>query len=141
MSNFSDYAEVKVIDHILRSSSFSKPSAIYLALVTTLATDSSTGSTLVEPSGGGYARYSLGAPADATWTRSSSTTGVATNAASITFTASGGNYGTIVGIALVDSSSAGNVLFYSGTLTSGSKTINDGDSLVFAIGDISITVA
>lgn len=135
----SDYCEAKVADHILRTSSFTKPSGIWIALCTAAPSDSSTGSTITEPSSGGYARYSMGAPLDATWTRASSTTNAVANAAAISWTASGGNYGTITHVCVVDASTAGNILFH-GAL-SASKTINDGDTFTIAIGGLSITFA
>lgn len=139
MASLSDYAEAKVADHIFRTSSFTKPSGLWIALCTSAPSDSSTGSTIVEPSTGGYARYSMGAPADATWTRASSTTNAVANAAAISWTASGGNYGTISHVAIVDASTAGNVICH-GALTA-SKTINDGDTFTLAIGALSITFA
>lgn len=139
MANMSDYLEVQLIDHTLRTSTFSKPSGVWVCLLTTTPTDSNTGSTIVEPSTGGYARFSLGAPADADWNRVSASTGIATNAAAWSWTASGGNYGTITSIALVDASTAGNVLFW-GALAA-NKTINDGDTFTVSIAGCSLTLA
>ena len=124
-------------NHVFRTSSYSKPSGLWIALCTAATSDSSTGSTITEPSGGGYTRYSTGAPADATWTKASSTINAVANAAAISWTASGGNYGTITHVAIVDASSNGNVLFH-GALTA-SKTINDGDTFTIAIGGLTVT--
>ena len=139
MASMSDYLESAIANHVLRTSSYTKPSNIYIALCTAAPSDSTTGSGLTEPSTGGYARYSMGAPLDATWTKASSTANVVANAAAISWTASGGNYGTITHVAIVDASTNGNVLFH-GALTA-SKTINDGDTFTIAIGDLNVTFA
>jgi hypothetical protein len=65
--------------------------------------------------------------------------GTAANAAQETFTASGGNWGTITHWGLYDAETNGNLLIY-GALDA-SRTINDGDSLTFAAGAIDITAA
>ena len=49
MASFSDYAENKILELIVGKTGFTTPTA-YIALVTTLPTDASTGATLVEPS-------------------------------------------------------------------------------------------
>jgi hypothetical protein len=137
--SFSDYAELKILDHITGKTSFTMPT-IYVALVTTVATDASVGSTLVEPSttGTAYARKST---AGADWNAAAS--GATSNANAITFaTATGAGWGTIVGFALCDSGTAGagNVIAW-GSLTS--KTISSGDTASFAggtPGDLQITL-
>jgi hypothetical protein len=136
MANMSDYLEVALIDHVLRTSTFSKPTAVYVALFTAAPSDAGGGT---EVTGGGYARLNLGAPADADWTRASSTTGIATNAADWSWTASGANYGTVTHLALMDASTSGNFLFH-GALTA-SKTINDGDTFTISAGNCTITIS
>ena len=139
MASMSGFLESALANHVFRTSSYTKPSNLYIGLFTSAPSDSSTGSTVVEPSTGGYARYSMGAPLDATWTKASSTTNAVANAAAISWTASGGNYGTITHIGVLDASTAGNLLVH-GALTA-SKTINDGDTFTIAIGGLSITFA
>jgi len=53
------------------------------------------------------------------------------------FAASGGNFGNVVAVGVFDASTAGNLLAWT-TITS--ATVNDGDTLSFAIGDIDITL-
>jgi hypothetical protein len=62
MASFSDYAENKILELIVGKTAFATPTA-YIALVTTVPTDASTGATLVEPSTSGtaYARKSTAA--------------------------------------------------------------------------------
>jgi len=134
--SFSDYAENKIIDHITGKTSFTMPT-IYIALVTTVPTDASIGSTLVEPSTGGTA-YARKSTAGADWNAAAS--GATDNANALTFaTATGSGWGTIVGFALCDSATvgAGNVIAW-GSLTS--KTIAAGDTASFAVGDLDITL-
>lgn len=138
MSSMSDALEVELRKHIFRTGSFTKPTDLYICLCTSAPSDSSTGSTIVEPSGNGYARQNL-APSDSNWTGSSSTTGVTSNASAVTFTASGGSWGTITHFAICSASSAGTLYFHS-ALTA-SKTIGDGDTLTFPIGAITCTFA
>jgi hypothetical protein len=124
--NTSNYLEDQFRDHTLRSATFSKPGSIYVALTTVAPTDADTGGTITEPSGVGYSRQPFG-PGDAFWTGTNPTA----NAADITFPAATGPY-TVVGTALVDNSSGGNVL-YQGTLTAPVSVLT-GQSFRFPTG-------
>ena len=147
MANMSDYLENKLIDHIFRATAFTMPSAITIALLTTLAGDSDTGGTIVEVSGGSYARVSV-PPSTANWLStnglasgaSSGTGGATNNVAAITFPVATANWGTIVGVAILDSITlgAGNVLFY-GPLAI-NKTVNTNDTFQFAANQLSIQI-
>lgn len=138
MSSMSDYLEVELRKHIFRTGAFTKPTSLYVALCTSPTTDASTGSTIVEPVGYSYARQQLN-PSDTNWSGASSTNGVTNNNLALTFTASGGNWGTITHVAICDALTAGNVLFH-GALTA-SKTINDGESFVLNAGSLNIQFA
>ena len=91
------------------------------------------------PNANGYSRQTLN-PLDANWTSpSSGTQGEVDNVSKITFgPASGGAWGTVVGVAICDSATfdSGNMLFH-GTLTT-SKTVSDGNTFEFNIGDLNI---
>jgi hypothetical protein len=128
MSAMTNYLENKVLDHVLGTASYTMPT-VYLALFTAVA-DGEAG-TVTEVSGNGYARQLCVFDAAAS--------GTAANAAQETFTASGGNWGTITHWGLYDAETNGNLLIY-GALDA-SRTINDGDSLTFAAGAIDITAA
>ena len=52
MASMSDYLESGVINHIFRNDTFSKPSNISVALLSSLADDSDTGSTINEVASG-----------------------------------------------------------------------------------------
>ena len=129
MSAKSDYLEKKILDYVLRDTADWAPTAVYLSLHT-----SSPGETDGnEISGNGYSRQAIAFDA------AHSTNGTAANSDIETFTASGGDFGTITHFGIHDASSDGNLLYY-GALTA-SKTIADGDTLSFAAGSIVITEA
>lgn len=133
MTAMSNYLENKLIDHIFRATSFTMPTNIYIALCTATPTDASTGSTITEVSGGSYARQQYDPSASARWTAtqggtsgaSSGTDGTTENDTAITFPTATADWGTVTSVAIVDASSAGNVLFW-GDLDA-SKVVSNGD--------------
>lgn len=133
--SFSDYAENKVLDHVVGKTAFTMPS-IWIGLWTATLTDASTGATAGEPSGGAYVRKST---AGADWNAAAS--GSLTNAAALTFATATANWGTITHFALVDSSTtgAGNIIGWADLTTA--KAVNNGDTASFAIGAITVTLA
>jgi len=122
----SNYLENKVVDHFLGTSSTSAPSNVYLGLFTSDPTDAGSGN---EVSGNGYTRNAI--------TFNAASGGAATNSSAETFTASGGNWGTITHFGIFDASSSGNLLYH-GALAD-DKVIENGDSLVVATTAITIT--
>lgn len=134
MSAASDYLETQVGTHLLRTGSWVKPAAIYVALYTAAPTDAGGGT---EVSGGAYARVQHG-PSDATWALAG---GVASNTGAIQFPApSGANWGTITHFGLFDTVTSGNLLIW-GALNS-SVIVNDGDPApAFAEGSLTVTIA
>ena len=128
MAALSDYAENELLDHLLGTGVFTAPSAVYLALYTAAPSDSGGGT---EVAGNGYSRQAVAFAA--------ASGGSASNTSAESFTASGGNWGEITHWGIFDASTSGNLLLH-GALTS-SRTINDGDTLDFAAGDITITAA
>jgi hypothetical protein len=145
MSAMSDYLENKLVDHVLRATSYTAASTRYIALFTAAPSDSGGGT---EVSGGAYARAQLDA-STTNWTNtqasgsgvSSGTGGVTQNNATITFPApSVANWGVVTHWGMFDASTSGNLLFH-GALTA-SKTINDGDAApTFPAGSLVITWA
>ena len=131
----SDFLEVELIKHIFRTGSYTKPTALYMALFTAAPSDSGGGT---EVTGGSYARINR-APLDANWAATSGTDGLTDNVASIDFAVATANWGTITHMGIFDASTAGNLLFH-GALTA-SKVINTNDQFKFAIGDLDITLA
>ena len=123
--NLSDYLEVKLLDHFLGTTTYTKPSAVYLALYTVAPTDSTSGT---EVSGGSYVRKA------ATFNAASS--GSTTNTSDIDFT--GMPACTVVAIAVCDALSSGNILVYGGLTAN--KTLDAGDILRVSAGDLSISI-
>lgn len=130
MAALSDYAEKLILDWLMTSGSATRPTAWYVALYTAAPSDAGGGT---EVSGFNYSRQAV------TFDAATSGTGTTSNTGAVTFTASGGSWGTITHIGIHDASTAGNLLWHGSLLAS--KTIADGDTLEFAIGNIDLTVA
>lgn len=143
MSQMSDYLENQIIDHIFRTTAFTKPTVLAVALLTAAPTDAGGGT---EVSGNAYARVSLN-PLDANWNGtqgnttgvSSGTGGVTSNASVITFPTPTASWGTVTHFGLYDATTAGNLILW-GTLTV-SKVINNGDAVTFPAGSLQFTFA
>jgi hypothetical protein len=141
MTAFSDYLEGQLINHIFRTASFTKPTTIAIALVTSAITDADTGATIAEvANANNYSRVSLN-PLDTNWAAPVAGNGVTSNLVAINFPQATGSWGTVTGVAILDSATygAGNLLFY-GTLAV-NKTINNGDTFTFPINGLSVTLA
>jgi hypothetical protein len=129
MGSLSNYAENKWLDHILKTTSFTVPTNLYVALST--ADPGESGSGLAEPSGNGYARTLMNS-----WATAASR--ATSNSGAVTFPAATGSWGTITHYAIFDASTAGNMIGY-GSLTTPNAVVN-GNVVVFAIGEIDVTV-
>jgi len=139
----SDYLENKLIDHIFRATAYTAPTTIYVGLLTAAPNDAGGGT---EVSGNNYSRASLAASVSnwkstngTTSGASSGTGGSTSNASAITFATPSASWGTVTHFGLYDAASGGNLLLY-GSLTT-SKTINNGDTVSFAIDAITVTFA
>lgn len=113
MASKSDYSELKVLDHMFNDGTFTA-AAVYLALCTTIPTDASLGTNIVEANYTTYVRLLINA-AD----MSAAAAGSKTNGLAFTFAACTAGASTIVGFAIVDSATigAGNIHYW-GTTTS-----------------------
>lgn len=129
MGSFANYLENKILDHILKTASYTVPTNIYFALSTADPTDAGSG--LAEPSGNGYARKTCNV-----WNAAS--VGQTANTNAVTFDVATGSWGTISHFAAFDSLSGGNMLFH-GAL-SVAKAIATGDTASFAAGAVTITL-
>ena len=125
MANLSDYSEAEMLQWLMTDETVTRPTAWYVALYTAAPSDAGGGT---EVSGSGYARQAADFGTDG-----------ASNTGALTFTASGGDWGTVTHIGIHDASTAGNLLWH-GALTA-SKSVTDGDSLTFAIGDIDLSLS
>lgn len=130
MAALSDHAEKLLLDWMMTSGTATRPTAWFVALYTAAPSDSGGGT---EVSGAGYARQAVAFSAAAT------PGGTTSNTADVSFTAAGGNYGTVTHLGIFDASSSGNLLWH-GALTA-DKTVEDGDTITFTAGNIDLTMA
>jgi hypothetical protein len=130
MSAVSNYAEKLLLDYMMTNGSVTRPTAWYVALYTAAPSDSGGGT---EVSGSGYARQAV------TFNAAATPGGTTDNSTAVTFTAAGGSWGTVTHIGIFNALTTGNLLWH-GAMTA-SKTIADGDTLEFAIGNIDLTLA
>jgi hypothetical protein len=130
MAALSDHAEALLLDWLMTADAVTRPTAWYVALYTAAPSDSGGGT---EVSGSGYSRQSV------TMASATSPGGTTSNSGAVSFTASGGDWGSITHIGIHDASSGGNLLWH-GAMTA-SKTVADGDTLEFSIGNIDLTIA
>ena len=133
MSAMSDYLEGKLIDHIFRTGSFTKPTTLAVGLFTAAPSDSGGGT---EVTGGSYARATLN-PLDANWAAPSAGNGVTSNLAAITFPTPTGNWGTVTHFGVFDATSSGNLLLW-GSL-SPTVVIATGDTVRFQIAQLAFS--
>jgi hypothetical protein len=129
MASFTDYTENKVLDHVVGKTSFTMPS-IWIALFTAAPSDTGGGT---EATGGSYARKST---AGADWAAASG--GATSNAAAITFVTPSASWGTVTHFALMDASTAGNMIAWSSLTTP--QAIGTGNTVSFAIGELDVTL-
>lgn len=133
MGSFADYLENKLLDHAFGGPDYTRATNTYVGLSTTTITDA--GGNITEPSGNAYARVNL-TNNSTNWPAASA--GAKSNGVAITFPTATGSWGTVTDFFISDASSGGNILGY-GALTT-SKTIGNGDTASFAIGDLDITL-
>ena len=127
MAEFSNYLENALINAVLRNTSYTSPTTVYVALYTTDPTDADTGT---EVSGNAYARQSV--------TFSSPSNGSTSNSLAVEFPQATGSWGTVSYIGLRDALSGGNLLFH--TALDASKTISTGDVFRIAAGSLTVTL-
>lgn len=134
--SFSDYLENEILDHIFGYGAYTAPSMIYLGLALFPQEWGGGGSHGELPDVKGYTRV---ATTPANWT--TATEGIITNASVITFpTATGGDWGWVDALTFLDSGGhgLGNFLMYAQLIPS--LKIEEGDEILFQIGQIEITL-
>jgi hypothetical protein len=114
------------------------PATLYVALLTTMPTKND-GTSLVEvtTSGTAYARQPITGSSgwNAITTAGDNVTEQVTNNALILWAAATASYGTVLGIAIYDAVTAGNMLAY-GTLTSGAQLVSIGNVFSIPAGNL-----
>jgi hypothetical protein len=125
-----DALEQRLLDHLFKGGgtpALPALSTVYVALFTAAPSDSAAGT---EVSGSGYARQAV---ASAGWTRTASSI---SNNAEVAFPTVTGSAYTVVGWAIMDALTVGNMLYWGDTT---STTMNVGDVARFAASGITIT--
>lgn len=122
--------ETHTLQYLLTTDSVTRPTNWYIGLFTSDPTDTGAAGTEVS-TGTGYARTAV---------TFSVTNDVATNSAAVEFpAASGGNWGTVSHIGVMDASTGGNMIVHAALDVA--KAINDGDVFRIPTGDLDITAA
>ena len=129
MGSFSNYAEAKILDHIVGKTSFTMPANVYMALYTDVPSDAGGGT---ECSGGDYARVECSDD----WNAAAA--GSIDNANDIDFVEASAAWGDVTSFALLDALTDGNFLAW-GTLTA-TKTVASGNTAKFLAGELTITL-
>lgn len=127
----STYLANKIANHVYRATSYTSPAAVYAALFTSTATlaEIKAGTLTNEVTGGAYARVAVtfGAPTDGDG-----------SASTVTFTTASAGWGTIRFVAIMDASTAGNVLTYA--QLSSDVVISSGNTFQFNSASLTETV-
>jgi hypothetical protein len=137
MSAASNYLENKVLDHVLTATSYSPPATRYLALFNNTSGNAATNleaGTLTDETSTGGTSYSRQAV-----TFAAASSGTSQTNATVTFPAATANWGTITHVAVMDASTAGEVLFWGAVTTS--KTIETGDTFQVSSGNLTVSLA
>jgi hypothetical protein len=127
MAELSDYLENKLLDHVLRNVSYTSPTTVYVGLYTSDPEDDNSGT---EVSGGSYARQILSV--------TTSTDGIVTSSADVTFPQATAQWGTISHIGLLDAVSSGNLLMHTPLTTS--RAVEVGDVLKISTGSLTASL-
>jgi hypothetical protein len=127
MAELSDFLENKLLDHVLRGTSYTSPTTVFVGLYTSDPGDDNSGT---ECTGGAYARQILSV--------TTATDGIVTSSADVTFPQATDNWGTISHIGLLDAITSGNLLMHTPLTTS--KTIDEGDILKIPTGSLTASL-
>ena len=130
MSDLSDFLEFSLLDHLTGQAVYPQPTGLFLALSTGATSDAGG---ITEVAGSGYAREAL------TMAPAISGPGTSDNTIAVSFTAAGGNFGNVIAVAIFDEAVGGNMLWHNNGFSD--VTVNDGDTLEFAIGAVILTLA
>ena len=128
MAAMSNYLETALVNAVLRNTSYTSPTTVYVGLFTSDPTDAGSGT---EVSGGSYARKAMAFSAPSN--------GATSNSSAVEFDQATASWGTVTHFGLFDASSSGNLLLH-GALTA-SKTIDSGDVFKFATSALTATFA
>jgi hypothetical protein len=134
--SFSDYLELELLDHVFGNAAYTAPATIYVGLYTAAPTDAGGGTEVGTGTWTNYDRVDVtnnatNFPAAASGAKSNGTAisfGAATSSGAVT----------VVAVGLFDANTAGNLLAWADLATN--KTVNNGDTPSFAIGELDLTL-
>jgi hypothetical protein len=109
------------------------PTNVYVALLTTLPSDNN-GTGLVEVSGGSYARQAVSAASGWSAVTTSGSLQQMSNAGQILYPTASANWGTIVGMAIYDALTNGNLLSFAPLAAP--QVVNSGNQFQFGAGNL-----
>lgn len=113
------------------------PVTTYVALLTTLPTDNNgTGLVEVTTTGTAYARQAVTSSTGWSAVSTSGSLQQMSNAAAVTYAAATANYGTVVGVAVYDAVTAGNLLYFAPLAAN--QVVNNGNTFSFLAGALVI---
>lgn len=127
MAEMSNYLEDKILDHVLKNTSYTSPTTVYLGLFTSDPTDAGTGT---EVSGGSYARQPISFAA--------ASSGSSATDADISFPQATASWGTVSHVGILDQLTSGNLLFHTPLTTS--KAIDSGDIFKVTTGNLTVAL-
>jgi hypothetical protein len=133
MSAASDFLENKVLDHVLTATSYTPPTTRYLALFTGTAGANLEAGILtneVPTAGSAYARQTV--------TFGQASGGISSTNATVTFPTATSNWSTITHVAVMDSATGGQVLFWGAVTVP--KQIDSGDTFQVSSGNLTISL-
>lgn len=137
MAGLTTYGQQKILDYLLSATAFPNVAGpLFVALYTVTPTDAAASGT--EVTGGAYARVSVTQNATNWPAASAATPSVKASGTAFTFPTPTANWGVVVAWAILDASTAGNMVTYGAV--SPSKTVNNGDPAPsFAVGALTVT--
>ena len=127
---FSDYAENAVLNHLLGTTTLTKPATVYLALCTAAPTDASASNEVTTTAWTNYARKAI--------TFGASASGTITNNALVDYGTVSGTGATITHWAIFDALTAGNMLVR-GDFGTG-QTASTGNAVTVPSGTLSVSL-
>lgn len=138
---FSNYAAIALLDWLFRAQAFTAPST-YVGFTTATVSDSDTGSSITEVSGGSYARVQVNANGGAVPDWDAAVSGdpsFVDNNDAITFAQATADWGTVTSLVICDAATLGNLLWYDNDVTD--KAVNNGDTASIAAGALDVQMS
>jgi hypothetical protein len=134
----SNFLALELLDHMFNNASYTSPDT-YIALTTATVSDSDTGTSITEVSGGSYARVQVNVNGGSSPTWDVAAAGIVDNTHAIDFTTSTASWGTVTSVCVCSAATLGDLLFYDNTMAD--QLVGNGDTVSFPIGDLDIVMS